>query len=163
MTRTSPSGSCARPGRRLRTGSRALAGVLNNLGVALWSRSAHRPADLPEALAAFEQAVAITPAEVTRRRQPTWTTSRTRSATGTSRPDDQADLDQAVQAYERAISCLPESAPERLRIRANLAVCLLTRYRENGRRETAGAADLERAVAELTESSRARLREPPPW
>ena len=130
-------------------GSGALAGVLNNLGVALWNRSAHRPEDLPQALAAFEQAVAIT-----QPRSPDIATYLDNLANALSdryeRTDDQADLDQAVQAYERAISCLPESAPERLRVRANLAVCLLTRYRENGRRETAAAADLEQAAAELT-------------
>jgi tetratricopeptide (TPR) repeat protein len=130
--------------------SPALAGVLNNLGVALWSRSAHRPADLPEALAAFGQAVAITPA-----RSPDAPTYLDNLANALSdryeRSGDPADLDEAVHAYERAIGRLPARAPERLRIRANLAVGLLTRYREAGARETGGAADLERAVAELTD------------
>ena len=130
--------------------SPALAGVLNNLGVALWSRSAHRPADLPEALAAFEQAVAITPA-----RSPDAPTYLDNLANALSdryeRSGDPADLDKAMHAYERAIGRLPESAPERLRIRANLAVGLLTRYREARGREADGAADLERAVAELTD------------
>jgi hypothetical protein len=41
----------------------ARAGVLNNLGNALWSRHAHRPngPDLDDALAAFAQAVERTP------------------------------------------------------------------------------------------------------
>lgn len=129
--------------------SPALAGVLNNLGVALWSRSAHRPADLPEALAAFEQAVAITPA-----RSPDAPTYLDNLANALSDryegSGDPADLDKAVHAYEQAIAGLPASAPERLRIRANLAVGLLTRYREARGRE-ADAADLERAVAELTD------------
>ena len=51
----------------------------------------------------------------------------------------------------RAIGRLPASAPDRLRIRANLGVGLLTRYREAGGREADSAADLERAVAELTD------------
>ena len=130
--------------------SPALAGVVNNLGVALWSRSAHRPADLPEALAAFEQAVAITPA-----RSPDAATYLDNLANALSdryeRSGDLADLDKAVQAYEQAIAGLPASAPERLRIRANLAVGLLTRYREARGRDADGAADLERAVAELTD------------
>ena len=130
--------------------SPALAGVLNNLGVALWSRSAHRPADLPEALAAFEQAVAITPA-----RSPDAPTYLDNLANALSdryeRSGDPADLDKAVHAYEQAIAGLPASAPERLRIRANLAVGLLTRYREARGRDADGAADLERAVAELTD------------
>ena len=117
-------------------GSGALAGVLNNLGVALWSRSAHRPPDLAEALAAFAQAVAITEL-----RSPDAATYLDNLANALSdryeRTGDQADLDEAVQAYERAIGCLPESAPDRLRIRANLAVCLLTRYRAAEDRETA--------------------------
>ena len=131
-------------------GSTALAGVLNNLGLALWSRSAHRPADLAAALAAFERAMAITQLS-----SPDAATYLDNLANALSdryeRAGDPADLDEAVQAYERAISCLPESAPERLRIRANRAVCLLTRYRAAGNRETTGTADLERAVAELTD------------
>jgi hypothetical protein len=130
-------------------GSIALAGVLNNLGVALWSRSAHRPPDLDEALAAFAQTV-----EITELRSPDAATYLDNLANALSdryeRTGDQADLDEAVRAYERAVGCLPESAPDRLRIRANLAVCLLTCYRAAVDRETAGA-DLERAVAELTE------------
>ena len=131
-------------------GSTALAGVLNNLGVALWSRSAHRPADLAEALAVFEQAVAITPPG-----SPDAATYLDNLANALSdryeHAGEQADLDEAVRAYERAIGCLPEAAPERLRIRANLAVSLLTRYRAAEAREGVGAADLERAVAELTD------------
>ena len=130
--------------------SPAFAGVLNNLGVALWNRSAHRPADLAEALAAFEQAVAMTPA-----RSPDAPTYLDNLANALSdryeRVGDPVDLDEAVHAYERAIGRLPASAPERLRIRANLAVGLLTRYREAGGREADSAADLERAVAELTD------------
>jgi tetratricopeptide (TPR) repeat protein len=130
--------------------SPALAGVVNNLGVALWSRSAHRPADLPEALAAFEQAVAITPA-----RSPDAATYLDNLANALSDryegSGDLADLDKAVHASEQSIAGLPASAPERLRIRANLAVGLLTRYREARGRDADGAADLERAVAELTD------------
>lgn len=131
-------------------GSQALAGMLNNLGVALWSRSAHRPADLAAALFVFQQAVAVTP-----ERSPDAATYLDNLANALSdryqQAGDPADLDAAVHAYERAIGCLPESAPERLRIRANRAVCLLTRYRAAEDRESAGAADLERAVAELTD------------
>ena len=131
-------------------GSTSLAGTLNNLGVALWSRSAHRPADLADALAVFGQAVAVTPLS-----SPDAATYLDNLANALSDryewAGDPADLGEAVQAYERAIGCLPESAPERLRIRANLAVGLLTRYRAAEDRQTAGTADLERAVAELTE------------
>jgi tetratricopeptide (TPR) repeat protein len=130
--------------------SPALAGVVNNLGVALWSRSAHRPADLPEALAAFEQAVALTPAGSPD--APTYLDNLANALSDRyEQAGDPADLDKAVHAYEQAIAGLPASAPERLRIRANLAVALLTRYREARGREADGAADLERAVAELTD------------
>ena len=85
--------------------SPALAGVLNNLGVALWNRSAHRPSDLPEALAAFEQAVAITPA-----RSPDAPTYLDNLANALGdryeRSGDPADLDEAVHAYEQAIGRL---------------------------------------------------------
>ena len=142
--------------------SPALAGVLNNLGVALWSRSVHRAADLAEALAAFERAVAFTPA-----RSPDAPTYLDNLANALSdryeRSGDPADLDEAVHAYERAIGRLPARAPERLRIRANLAVGLLTRYREAGGREADSAADLERAVAELTNIVAPHRREPPRW
>jgi tetratricopeptide (TPR) repeat protein len=106
--------------------------------VALWSRSANGWADLAEALAVFELAVAITPPG-----SPDAATYLDNLANALSdryeRAGEQADLDVAVRAYERAIDCLPQAAPERLRIRANLAVGLLTRY--------GAAADLERAGA----------------
>lgn len=59
---------------------------------------------------------------------------------------DAQDLAQAVSLYQRALSGLADNAPERLRIRTNLAVCLLTRYRDARARGEADTRDLNLAV-----------------
>lgn len=132
----------------------ALAGVLSNLGVALWSRHTRRPAggDLDEALDAFRQAVERTAPGAP---DAAIYLDNLASARGDQYQltGDPRDLDRAISTCEQALAVLPENAAERLRIRTNLAVNLLTRYREARAAGEPDEQDLNRALDHVVQAA----------